>query len=156
MDARTRQVNDLRWLEAIRRSTSSLLILVFALGTSVGEAARKPQKPGRKIKEQNLEQHYREWLDRDVAYIITREERDTFLHLTFDDARDKFIDRFWEIRNPVPGSPVNTPMRSMTELLLSDLCRTRSAAKSRAQPSACFRASQWTNRVAQPASSPTS
>src|SRR6266849_9662478 len=108
MDARTRQGNDLRWLEAIRRGTSSLLILVFALGTSVGEAARQPQKPGHKIKEQNLEQRYREWLDRDVAYIITREERDTFLHLNFDDARDKFIDRFWEIRNPVPGWPVNT------------------------------------------------
>jgi len=101
-------MNDLRWLKAIRRSTTSLLILVFALGTSVGEAAREPQKPGHKIKEQNLEQRYHEWLDRDVAYIITREERDTFLHLTFDDARDKFIDRFWEIRNPVPGSPVNT------------------------------------------------
>jgi GWxTD domain-containing protein len=55
-----------------------------------------------------LAPHYREWLTKDVAYIITNEEKDAFLQLTSDDARDRFIDRFWEIRNPTPGSPENT------------------------------------------------
>jgi len=59
-------------------------------------------------KKQKLEKNYRDWLERDVAYIITKDERDTFLRLTTDDARDKFIENFWEIRNPDPGSPTNS------------------------------------------------
>lgn len=59
-------------------------------------------------KKQKLEKNYRDWLERDVAYIITKDERDTFLKLTTDEAREKFIETFWEIRNPSPGSPANT------------------------------------------------
>ena len=59
-------------------------------------------------KKQKLEKNYRDWLERDVAYIITKDERDTFLKLTTDDAREKFIEIFWEIRNPSPGSPANS------------------------------------------------
>ena len=61
-----------------------------------------------KFNEKQLPKMYREWLDRDVAYIITKEERDTFLKLTSDEARDKFIDHFWALRNPDPGSPSNS------------------------------------------------
>ena len=32
----------------------------------------------------------------------------TFIKLTSDEARDKFIDRFWALRNPDPGSPSNS------------------------------------------------
>lgn len=59
-------------------------------------------------KKQKLEKNYREWLERDVAYIIIKDERDVFLKLTTDEARDKFIADFWEIRNPSPGSPTNS------------------------------------------------
>jgi len=51
---------------------------------------------------------YKQWLNKDVAYIITNEERETFKGLTSDEARDKFIEHFWEIRNPNPGAPTNT------------------------------------------------
>jgi GWxTD domain-containing protein len=57
---------------------------------------------------QKLEKNYRDWLERDVAYIITKDERDAFLKLTTDEAGEKFIETFWEIRNPSPGSPANT------------------------------------------------
>lgn len=57
---------------------------------------------------QNLPQQYRDWLTRDVAYIITEEERTPFVHLASDADRDKFIEHFWEIRNPNPGSPTNS------------------------------------------------
>src|SRR5205814_8651029 len=59
-------------------------------------------------KKQKLEKNHRDWLEPDVAYIITKDERDAFLKLTTDEAREKFIDTFWEIRNPSPGSPTNT------------------------------------------------
>ncbi len=57
---------------------------------------------------QALPQRYREWLNKDVVYIISRQEKSLFLSLPSDDARDKFIDRFWEVRNPSPGAPDNS------------------------------------------------
>src|ERR1700680_2909789 len=59
-------------------------------------------------KRHKLEKNYRDWLERDVAYIITKDERDSFLKLTTDEAREKFIETFWEIRNANPGSPANS------------------------------------------------
>jgi len=50
---------------------------------------------------------YSQWLKKDVAYIISNEERETFKGLTSDEAREKFIEHFWEIRNPTPGAPTN-------------------------------------------------
>lgn len=55
----------------------------------------------------DLAPHYRDWLKKDVLYIITNQEKDSFLQLTSDDSRDQFIQRFWGIRNPTPGSPDN-------------------------------------------------
>ena len=87
--------------------------IVFFLGWSLslclllqippGAAAQKKQKP----EKQKLGKSYEQWLERDVAYIITREERSSFLKLTSDEARDQFIQSFWDIRNPSPGSPEN-------------------------------------------------
>jgi GWxTD domain-containing protein len=57
--------------------------------------------------DRNLPKVYREWLNRDVAYIISKEEKDAFLRLTSDAARDEFMKRFWDVRNPTPGSPDN-------------------------------------------------
>jgi GWxTD domain-containing protein len=51
---------------------------------------------------------YRRWLNEEVAYIISAEERAAFQKLTSDEEREKFIAQFWERRNPHPGSPHNT------------------------------------------------
>ncbi|MGH9572234.1 MAG: GWxTD domain-containing protein [Candidatus Acidiferrales bacterium] len=59
-------------------------------------------------KKSPLPKHYSDWLNHDVAYIITKQEHQNFLNLASDDARDKFIEHFWAVRNPVPGSDVNT------------------------------------------------
>ncbi|MGH9430836.1 MAG: GWxTD domain-containing protein [Terriglobia bacterium] len=50
---------------------------------------------------------YDKWVDEVVPYIITDSERSEFERLTTDQERQKFIDKFWEIRNPNPGSPQN-------------------------------------------------
>jgi len=91
-------VNGPRRLRVISRRVSVFLaaILFACSGICLGQ------------KKQKLEKNYRDWLERDVAYIITKDERDTFLKLTTDEAREKFIETFWEIRNPSPGSPANS------------------------------------------------
>jgi GWxTD domain-containing protein len=47
------------------------------------------------------------WLDQDVAYIATGEERATFERLTTDPQREEFIEQFWLRRDPTPGSAGN-------------------------------------------------
>src|SRR6266853_3946564 len=54
-----------------------------------------------------LTERYKTWLEKDVVYIITEEERKQFLALPTDDARDKFEEQFWDIRNPLRGSKTN-------------------------------------------------
>jgi GWxTD domain-containing protein len=51
---------------------------------------------------------YRKWLDEDVRWIITPEERAAFLKLPTDSERDQFVEQFWSRRNPNPGSSENT------------------------------------------------
>ena len=50
---------------------------------------------------------YKTWLNQDVAYIITDEERKAFKSLSNDEERDAFIEQFWQRRNPDPDSPEN-------------------------------------------------
>jgi len=75
------------------------LVLALVLLTSLASFAKDSVK--------SLPPHYRDWLTKDVAYIISDEERQAFLHLVSDADRDNFIDKFWEIRNPTPGAPNN-------------------------------------------------
>ncbi len=51
---------------------------------------------------------YKTWLNVDVKWIITDQERKAFLSLTNDEERDAFIEQFWQRRNPDPDSPENT------------------------------------------------
>ena len=45
---------------------------------------------------------YQKWLDEDVRYIISDKERADFAELTTDQQRDKFVEDFWQRRNPNP------------------------------------------------------
>ncbi|MGQ9618496.1 MAG: GWxTD domain-containing protein [Candidatus Aminicenantia bacterium] len=50
---------------------------------------------------------YRKWLEEEVVYIITQKEREIFLQLQSDKERDLFIEAFWAVRDPTPGTPQN-------------------------------------------------
>ncbi|MGQ9633325.1 MAG: GWxTD domain-containing protein [Bryobacteraceae bacterium] len=54
-----------------------------------------------------LESPYRRWLDEDVAYIITEEERAAFKRLSTDEERENFIEQFWLRRDPTPDTVEN-------------------------------------------------
>ena len=59
------------------------------------------------VSTKNLPKTYKDWLEKDVRWIISNDERDAFINLSDDDARNKFIEEFWEVRNPTPGAPTN-------------------------------------------------
>ena len=60
-----------------------------------------------KAVKQELKGAYKSWLNEDVSYIISDEERRAFRTLSNDEERDAFIENFWLRRNPNPDSPEN-------------------------------------------------
>jgi len=54
-----------------------------------------------------LKQAYKKWLENDVAYIITNEERKAFKALATDEERENFIESFWRRRDPDPDTEEN-------------------------------------------------
>ena len=71
------------------------------------EKLSKAEKRRQKAIQKELESPYKKWLNEEVPYIITNEERASFKKFTTDDEREQFIENFWERRNPNPGSPEN-------------------------------------------------
>ena len=47
------------------------------------------------------------WVDEDVAYLIRPEERAAFVALRSDAERERFVEQFWEHRDPTPGTAAN-------------------------------------------------
>src|ERR1700726_3798678 len=63
------------------------------------------QKIKRTLKE--LDTPYKTWLNEDVVYIISPEERSTFLQLATNEEREQFIEQFWLRRSSNPDLPDN-------------------------------------------------
>jgi GWxTD domain-containing protein len=74
---------------------------------SAKKSAKQKAKSDKELKKE-LDSQYRKWLDEDVVYIISPEERSAFLHLATNEEREQFIEQFWQRRNPDPDSADNT------------------------------------------------
>jgi GWxTD domain-containing protein len=70
----------------------------------VPEKQRKANAKALKIE---LSKTYRKWLDEDVRWIITDEEKSAFMQLSNDEERDQFIEAFWQRRDPSPDTEEN-------------------------------------------------
>jgi GWxTD domain-containing protein len=76
-------------------------------------AAPAPQKldkeQKRKLKKtlKELDTPYKQWLNEDVVYIISPEERTAFLQLETNEEREQFIEQFWLRRSTNPDLPDN-------------------------------------------------
>jgi len=63
------------------------------------------QKAKKTLKE--LDSPYKTWLNEDVVYIISPEERSAFLKLSTNEEREQFIEQFWLRRSSNPDLPDN-------------------------------------------------
>ncbi len=67
--------------------------------------------PSRETEEQRLKREletpYQKWLNEEVFWIITPEERSAFLKLNTDAEREAFIEYFWLKRDPTPSTVEN-------------------------------------------------
>ena len=67
----------------------------------------KERKANEKRFKQEVSGSYKKWLDEDVRWIITDEERAAFKQLSNDEERDQFIEAFWQRRDPTPDTIEN-------------------------------------------------
>lgn len=67
---------------------------------------RERRKREAKLRKE-LETPFRKWLNEDVFYIITDEEKTAFKRLATDDEREQFIEQFWLRRDPSPDTQEN-------------------------------------------------
>src|SRR5579872_2099644 len=71
------------------------------------ELPEKEKKERKKALHEELEESYKKWLNEDVLYIITPEERAAFKKLSNNEERDQFIEQFWLRRDPTPDTEEN-------------------------------------------------
>ena len=98
-----------------RISTWIAALLVGLLAVPlIAQEASEPAKLTAKQERRRLEQlrkelrgPFKRWLDEDVRYIITPEERKAFVQMATDEERENFIESFWMRRDPTPDSMEN-------------------------------------------------
>ncbi len=95
--------------------TVLVAVALFTIPFSVliQASPKKEEKPSRaekrrqKAAREESESAYKHWIDEEVPYIITPDERSAWKKLSTDSEREQFIETFWERRNPNPQSGEN-------------------------------------------------
>ena len=109
-----------RVIRALIATAFSFAIVVPPISAQQGQDSASPPPPQTLTKEQRKEQkqkarktlkeldsQYRQWLNEDVIYIISPEERNAFLQLDTNEEREQFIEQFWLRRSSNPDLPDN-------------------------------------------------
>lgn len=99
----------LRWIAQV------LILTLFSSSfTGLAQDDKKEKEKAKQRKDQQragerekMSSVYKKWMDEDVAYIITDEEKKVFKSLKTDDEREQFIEQFWLRRDPDPDTDVN-------------------------------------------------
>lgn len=101
------------WLSSIGISAVGLAVILAipAISQKRDTVARPQTDKERKRKEarlkKELETPWKKWLNEDVSYIITDEERKAFKGFNTDEEREQFVEQFWLRRDPSPDSQEN-------------------------------------------------
>jgi GWxTD domain-containing protein len=99
----------MHYLKVAARLAMFLTFSIAGTMVLVAQDNRRAQDPSEKPRnvKQELKKAYKDWLDKDVTYIITDEERKAFKKLQTDDERENFIEEFWRRRDPDPDTDEN-------------------------------------------------
>jgi GWxTD domain-containing protein len=92
-------------------------MMFLTLGLGLNNAFSSPADTAQKDKvksskknskdDQERPQYYKKWLEEDVTYIISDEEKSVFKNLKTEEERETFIEQFWARRNPDQRSTSN-------------------------------------------------
>jgi GWxTD domain-containing protein len=90
-----------------RKFSRRVILLLFALLLAVPAVFAQDLPDRKRNEKQEVPKAYRDWIDKDVAYIITSQERDAFKKLKTNEEREQFIEMFWRRRDPDPDTDEN-------------------------------------------------
>jgi GWxTD domain-containing protein len=98
-----------------RRAAAALFALSLAAPSAAPVFAQKDDKKDQpkpvmerdRNRKEELKKVYKDWLEKDVAYIIRDSERAAFKKLATDEEREMFIEQFWRLRDPDPDTDEN-------------------------------------------------
>lgn len=76
-------------------------------GLTKRKLSKREQDRREKAMRKEMENHYKKWLEEDVIYILTPEEKEVFDDLGTEEEREQFIEQFWFRRDPTPGTIEN-------------------------------------------------
>ena len=88
---------------------TGLALFVFPVTAQPPDKEKPARDPSGNVRNVGKEtkEVYKKWLDNDVAYIITDQEKKAFKALTTDEERENFIEQFWRRRDPDPDTEEN-------------------------------------------------
>ncbi len=90
--------------------TSSVLLTTVSVGfaqkTKPTPPNQNPEDKPRNVRSE-VKEVYKNWIKKDVPYIITSEEKKAFNALKTDEERENFIENFWRRRDPNPDTEEN-------------------------------------------------
>ena len=90
---------------------SVFTFVLFGAGSLVVFAQKATQTPDvsskARVVKPELKNVYKKWLENDVPYLITDEEKKAFKALATDEERENFIENFWRRRDPNPDTEEN-------------------------------------------------
>jgi GWxTD domain-containing protein len=100
-----------------RRTVSLALALTLVASAAPAAWAQKDKKKGgadaqevenreRKVRKEKTDT-FKKWLEQDVSYIISDDERKAYKKLATDEEREQFIEQFWRRRDPDPDTETN-------------------------------------------------
>ena len=84
----------------VKMAKSSLLLTTLVSSLLLGSLGAQSQQ-------EEQEDYFKKWLQEDVIYTITEEEKDVFNKLQTPEEKERFIEQFWFRRDPSPQTSYN-------------------------------------------------
>ena len=93
----------------IRNAALTVSILAAGAPFAVAQETKPTEDPSQKVRKVSEEKDkiYKNWLSKDVEYIITGDEKKAYKALKTDEERENFIENFWRRRDPDPDTEEN-------------------------------------------------
>lgn len=91
------------WRKALAKALLTLGVVAFFASVSGAALQQNPQS----ARSEEAADPFKKWLEQDVKYIITDEEKQAFLQLTAPEEKESFIEEFWRRRDPDPRTGFN-------------------------------------------------
>lgn len=89
--------------QALAKALLTLGAVAFFASASGAALQQRPER----ARSEEAADPFKKWLEQDVKYIATDEEKQAFLQLTAPEEKESFIEEFWRRRDPDPRTGFN-------------------------------------------------